>query len=71
MTESKSNSHMLARMAEVSDCYHFEILSPKQMLQSLSIALRQVQAGNTFENILNEICQIIYSSSKKNYLNRI
>ena len=38
-----------------------KILTPKQMLQKLSIALAQVKAGNTSENLLNEIRQIIYS----------
>ena len=36
-------------------------LTPKQMLQRLPIALTQVKAGNTSENLLNEIRQIIYS----------
>ena len=31
------------------------------MLQILPIALAQVKAGNTFENLLNEIRQILYS----------
>ena len=31
------------------------------MLQILSIALAQVKAGNSFEKLLNEIRQIIYS----------
>ena len=31
------------------------------MLQKLPIALTQVKAGNTFESLLNEIRQIIYS----------
>ena len=31
------------------------------MLQRLSIALAQVKAVNTFENLLNEIRQIMYS----------
>ena len=31
------------------------------MLQRLSIALAQVKARNTSENLLNEITQIIYS----------
>ena len=31
------------------------------MFQSLPIALAQVQAGSTFENLFNEIRQIIYS----------
>ena len=38
-----------------------KILTPKQMLQRLPIALTQVKAGNTSENLLNEIRQIIYS----------
>ena len=38
-----------------------KILTPKQMLQRLSIALAQVKAANTSENLLNEIKQIIYS----------
>ena len=36
----------------------FEILTPKQMLQRLPIALGQVKAGNTPENLLNEIREI-------------
>ena len=31
------------------------------MLQRLPIALAQVKTGNTSENLLNEITQIIYS----------
>ena len=38
-----------------------KILTPKQMLQILPIALAQVKAGNTSENLLNEIRQILYS----------
>ena len=38
----------------------FEILTPKQMLQRLPIALGQVKAGNTPENWLNEIREILY-----------
>ena len=38
-----------------------KILSPKQMLQRLPIALAQVKAGNTSANLLNEIRKIIYS----------
>ena len=37
-----------------------EILTPKQMLQRLPVALAQVKAGNNSEN-LNEIRQIVYS----------
>ena len=38
-----------------------KILTPKQMLQRLLIALAQVKAGNTSKNLLNEIREIIYS----------
>ena len=38
-----------------------EILTPKQMLQRLPIALAQVKAGNNSEILLNEIRQIVYS----------
>ena len=51
----------LARVAHVSDRKHIKILTPKQMLQRLPIALEQVKAGNASENLLNEIKQIIYS----------
>ena len=38
-----------------------KILTPKQMLQRLPIALAQVKAGNNSENLLNEIMQIVCS----------
>ena len=38
-----------------------KILTPKQMLQRLPIALAQVKAGNNSESLLNEIRQIIYA----------
>ena len=38
-----------------------KILTPKQMLQRLPIALAQIKAGNNSENLLNEIRQIVYS----------
>ena len=48
-----------------------KILTPKQMLQRLPIALAQVKADNTSQNLLNEIRQIIYSKeiTKKVYSN--
>ena len=57
----------LARVAKVSDCKvsyrtRIKILTPKQMLQRLPIALAQLKAGNTHEILLNKIRQIIYSS---------
>ena len=38
-----------------------KILTPKQMLQRLPIALAQVKSGNDSQNLLNEIRQVIYS----------
>ena len=38
-----------------------KILTSKQMLQRLPIALVQVKAGNNSESLLNEIRQIVYS----------
>ena len=37
-----------------------KIVTPKQMLQRLRIAIEQVKAGNNSEKLLNEIRQIIY-----------
>ena len=38
-----------------------KILSPKQMLQRLPIALAQVKADSNSESLLNEIRQIVHS----------
>ena len=38
-----------------------KILTPKQLLQRLPIALAQVKGGNNSESLLNEIRQIVYS----------
>ena len=38
-----------------------KVLSPKQMLQRLPIALGQIKAGNNSRSLLNEIRQIVYS----------
>ena len=38
-----------------------KILTPKQMIQRLPIALAQVKAGNNSESLLNKIRQIVYS----------
>ena len=38
-----------------------KILTPKQMLQRLAIALAQVKADNNSESFLNEIRQTVYS----------
>ena len=47
---------------KIPDYSNLKILTPKQMLQRLPIALAQVKAGKTFENLLNKIRQIIYFS---------
>ena len=46
---------------KVSDHSNLKISSYKQMLQRLPIAIAEVKAGNTSEDLLNEIRQIIYS----------
>ena len=46
------------RPSDLTTC--IKILTSTQMLQRLPIALAQVKAGNTSENILNGIRQIIY-----------
>ena len=38
-----------------------KLLTPKQMVQRLPIALAQVKAGNNSESLLKEIRQIVYS----------
>ena len=55
-----------------------KILTPKQMLQRLPIALAQVKAGNNSESLLNEVRQFVYSlyyqskqTTKKVYNNMI
>ena len=70
-TQGKGRSRMLAsRPLELAT--QLKILTSKQMLQRLPIAFAQVKAGNTSENSLNEIRQIIYSlyRAKKVYSNK-
>ena len=47
-----------------------KILTPKQMLQRLPIALAQVKAGNNSESLLNEIRKIVYSLYQSNQSNK-
>ena len=66
LTTVASNIGVLARIARVSDSQVLDhaspkILNPKQMIQRLSIAPAQVQAGHTFEILLNYFRQIICS----------
>ena len=46
---------------DVKHWNRLKILTSKQMLQKLPIAIAQVKAGNTSENLPNEIHQIIHS----------
>ena len=46
------------------------IITTKQMLQRLTITLAQVITSNTFENLLNEIRQIIYSLYQAKEVNK-
>ena len=55
MSEAKSKAKQKAKGTGP------KILTPKQMLQRLPIALAEVKAGNNSENLLNEIRKIIYS----------
>ena len=47
-----------------------KILSPEQMLQRLPISLAQVKVGNTSEDLLNKIRQIIYSLCREKEITR-
>ena len=38
-----------------------KVLTPKQMLQRLPIALAEIKTGKNSQNLLNEIRQIVYS----------
>ena len=49
------------RAAEKQGGNGLKILTRKQMLQRLPIALAQVKAGNNSKSLLNEIRQIVYS----------
>ena len=64
--EMLSDANYSAKQSETKE-KGLKILTPKQNLQRLPIALAEVKAGNNSENLLNEIRQIIYSlyQSKK------
>ena len=51
----------LAACLKILTSTFLKTLTPKQMLQRLPVALAQVKAGNIYQNLLNEICQIVYS----------
>ena len=47
-----------------------KILTPKEMLQRISVALVQIEAANTSQSLLNEIGQIIYSLRRAKQLTK-
>ena len=49
---------------------NLKILTTKQILQQPPIVLAQVKGRNTSENLLNEICQIIYSLQLRKKYNK-
>ena len=56
MSEAKSKAKQIETKGK-----GLKILTPKQMLQRLPIALAQVKGGDNLQNLLNEIRQIIFS----------
>ena len=62
-----NGSMILEAKRKANEGKGLKILTSKQMLQRLLIAIAQVKAGNNSENLLNEIKQIFYSlyQSKK------
>ena len=59
-TKIKSEAIYEAKQDETKGA-GLKILTPKQLLQRLPIALAQLKAGNNSESLLNEIMQIVYS----------
>ena len=66
-TEMLSDANYKAKKNETKGT-RFKVLTPKQRLQRLPIALAQVKAGNNSENLLNEIS--IHCISQKKLLKR-
>ena len=56
--EMLSDANYDARKNE-TEVKGLKILTPKQMLQRLPIALAQVKVGNNSENLLNEIRKVV------------
>ena len=69
--------NMLKNIYESKQGTGIKILTHKQILQRLPIALAQIKAGNNSESLLNEVRQIVHSLyqskeiSKKIYNNII
>ena len=68
--QQKGKGLRIALVAKVSDRSNLKILTPKQMLQRLAIALQQVKAENTSEKLLNKIRQIINSLYRKKLITK-
>ena len=64
--ENENLKKVVDIVEEIIDCNKqqkgkgIKILTPKQMLRRLPVALAQVKASNASENVLNEIKQILY-----------
>ena len=57
---------------EAIDGVGLKILTSKNMLQRLPIALAQEKAGNNSESLLNEIIKIVYSLyQSKEFTNKV
>ena len=69
-TELLSDENYGAKQNE-TEGKEFKILTPKQMLRRLLIALAQVKAGINSENLLNEIIQIISSLYQSKEITKI
>ena len=53
--------NMSRNIYELKEVTGLTILTPKQMVQRVPIALTQIKADNNSESLLNEIRQIVYS----------
>ena len=67
--EMLSNANYDAKQNETSGT-GLKVLTPKQVLQRLPIALAQVKAGNNSESLLNKIRQIVYSFYQSKQINK-
>ena len=54
-------SGIFLKLEESKQGKGLKILTPKQMLKRLPIALAQISADDNSESLLNEIKQIVYS----------
>ena len=68
-TEMLSDANYESKHSETKGT-RLKILTPKQMLQRLPIALAQAKAGNNLESLLNEIRQIVHSLYQSKQINK-